>query len=198
MSNNDQYYIDLVLSGDSNAFGTLVDRYKDLVFTLAIRMTKNKEDAEEVCQETFLKAYRYLNKYKGSAKFSTWIYRIAYNTSADHLKKGKKDIQTIVIDEFTENQLSSIDDQLANLEADEQSAVIKRTLDLLSNEDSFLLTLYYFEDMSVEEISKVVELKPNNVKVKLHRGRKRLATLLKEQLVSEKKIKMSTDLSTKN
>ena len=87
MTTNDDVFINKILDGDSSAFAVLVDRYKDLVYTLAIRMVKNKEEAEEVAQDTFIKVYKSLAKFKGDSKFSTWIYKVAYNTCLDRLKK---------------------------------------------------------------------------------------------------------------
>ncbi len=91
-TNQDQIIIDKILKGDTNAFAVLVDSYKDLVFTLALRMIKNREEAEEVSQDTFIKVFKSLDKFKGESKFSTWIYRVAYNTCLDRLKKIKRRI----------------------------------------------------------------------------------------------------------
>jgi len=185
MTTNDQVYINKILDGDTNAFTTLVDRYKDLVYTLALRMMKNKEEAEEVSQDSFIKAYKSLNRFKGDSKFSTWIYRVAYNTCLDRLKKNKRQQQTVTIDEYTEHQVKTIDNALDKIETQEKQQAIKDCLELLPSEDSFLLTLYYFEELSLDEISKIVGLKPNNVKVKIFRSRKKLATILKERLDNE-------------
>ena len=185
MTTNDQVYIDKILDGDANAFSVLVDRYKDLVFTLAIRMMKNREEAEEVAQDTFIKTYKSLPKFKGDSKFSTWIYRVAYNTCLDRIKKNKRQQNTVTIDEYTEHQVKTIDNALDAIEAKERTAAIKACIDLLPSDDSFLLTLYYYEEQSLEEISKIIGLKPNNVKVKLFRSRKKLATILKERLDNE-------------
>ncbi len=185
MTTNDQVYIDKILNGDANAFAVLVDRYKDLVYTLAMRMVKNREEAEEVSQDTFIKAYKSLSRFKGDSKFSTWIYRVAYNTCLDRLKKNKRQQNTVAIDEYTEHQVKTIDNALDRIEVQEKQQAIKNCLELLPSEDSFLLTLYYFDELSLDEISKVIGLKPNNVKVKLFRSRKRLATILKEQLDNE-------------
>jgi RNA polymerase sigma-70 factor (ECF subfamily) len=182
MTTNDQVYIDKILEGDTNAFSVLVDRYKDLVYTLAIRMMKNKEEAEEVAQDTFIKTYKSLEKFKGDSKFSTWIYRVAYNTCLDRLKKQKRQQSTVAIDEYTEHQVKTIDNALDKIEAEEKKLAIQNCLNALPSEDSYLLTLFYFEELSLEEISKIIGLKPNNVKVKLFRSRKRLATVLKERL----------------
>lgn len=185
MTTNDQVYINKILNGDTNAFAVLVDRYKDLVFTLAIRMIKNREEAEEVSQDTFIKVYKSLSKFKGDSKFSTWIYKVAYNTCLDRIKKIKRSYNTVAIDKYTEHQVKTIDNALDQMEVKEKQLAIKNCLELLASEDSFLLTLYYFEELSLEEISKIMGLKPNNVKVKLFRSRKKLATILKERLDNE-------------
>jgi len=185
MTTNDQVYINNILDGDTSAFTVLVDRYKDLVFTLAFRMMKNREEAEEVSQDTFIKVYKSLTKFKGDSKFSTWIYRVAYNTCLDRLKKNKRQQYTVAIDEYTEHQVKTLDNALDQMEAKEKEQAIQNCLELLPSEDSFLLTLYYFEELSLDEISKIVGLKPNNVKVKIFRSRKKLATILKEKLDNE-------------
>jgi len=183
--NNDQTIINQIIEGDTNAFSVLVDRYKDLVFTLALRMVKNREEAEEVSQDTFIKIYKSLNKFKGNSKFSTWIYKVTYNTCLDRIKKYKREYKVVAIDEFTEHKVKTIDNALDNMEQAEHNQTIQDCLALLPSEDSFLLTLYYFEEQSLEEISKVVGLTANNVKVKVFRSRKKLATILKEQLEPE-------------
>jgi len=185
MTTNDQVYIDSILNGDTNAFAVLVGRYKDLVFTLALRMMKHTEEAEEAAQDTFVKVYKSLNKFKGDSKFSTWIYRVAYNTCLDRLKKNKRQQYTVEINEYTAHQVKTLDNALDKIEAKEREQAIQDCLALLPSEDSFLLTLYYFEELSLEEIGKIVDLKPNNVKVKLFRSRKKLATILKKTLDHE-------------
>ena len=184
-TNNDQIIINQIIEGDTNVFSVLVNRYKELVFTLALRMMKNREEAEEVSQDTFIKAFKSLHKYKGDSKFSTWIYRVAYNTCLDRIKKNKRTHNTVEINEFTEHEVKTIDNALDNLEAQECKQAIQDCLHLLPAEDSFLLTLYYFEDQSLEDISKVVKLTANNVKVKIFRSRKKLATILKARLEPE-------------
>lgn len=185
MTNNDEYYINQIGMGDTNAFAVLVDRYKDLVFTLAIRMLKSRDEAEEVAQDTFVKVYRSISKFKGDSKFSTWIYRITYNTCLDRIKKNKKFSSNYSLDEFSEFQLKSIDNALDNLELKERQRTIQNCIDLLEEEDSFLISLYYYDDLSMEEIGKIVGLTANNVKVKLFRIRKKLASILRQQLEPE-------------
>lgn len=182
---NDQYYITKVLEGDTSAFSVLVDRYKDLIYTLALRMIKNREEAEEVSQDTFIKVYKSLAKFKGDSKFSTWVYKITYNTCLDRLKKLKRTQNTVTINEFTEHEVKTLDNALETLEIKERKQAIQDCIGLLPSDDSFLLTLYYFEEQSLDEIAKVVSLKPNNVKIKLYRSRKKLASILRARLEPE-------------
>ncbi|MCO4822452.1 MAG: sigma-70 family RNA polymerase sigma factor [Flavobacteriaceae bacterium] len=185
MTTNDQKYIDAILNGDANAFAVLVERYKDLVFTLALRMLKHREEAEEVSQDSFIKIYKSLNKFKGDSKFSTWIYKVTYNTCLDRIKKNKRHHNTVTINEYTEHHVKTLDNALDKMEAHERNQAIQYCLNLLPSDDSAILNLFYFEELSLEEIAKVVGLKPNNVKVKLFRSRKKLATILTERLDNE-------------
>jgi len=184
-TNNDQIIIDQIIQGNTQVFAELVERYKDLVFTLALRMMKNREEAEEVSQDTFIKTYKSLNKFKGDSKFSTWIYRVAYNTCLDRLKSNKRKQQTVEINEYTEHQVKTLDDALSLMEAQERKQAIQDCLQLLPSDDCALLTLYYFEEKSLEEIAKVVNITANNVKVKLFRSRKKLTTILRAKLEPE-------------
>ncbi|MDP3352361.1 MAG: sigma-70 family RNA polymerase sigma factor [Flavobacteriaceae bacterium] len=181
----DQHYITKIIQGDTNAFAVLVDRYKDLVFTLAFKMLKNRDDAEEVSQDTFIKTFKSLQKFKGESKFSTWIYKITYNTCLDELKKKKKEQNVVSINEFTEHQVKTMENALAAIEDQERKQAIQDCLSLLPSDDSFLLNLFYFEDLSLNDIAQVMGITSNNVKIKLHRSRKRLASIFKEKLEPE-------------
>ncbi|MEL1253945.1 sigma-70 family RNA polymerase sigma factor [Flavobacterium sp. DGU38] len=182
---NDQHYIDRILQGETSSFAVLVDRYKDMIFTLALKMVKNREEAEEVAQDTFIKIYNSLAKFKGDSKFSTWIYKIAYNTCLDRLKKNKKEDLNISIDEFSAHLIKTMDNALSALEEKERKQTIQNSLNLLPSEEKFLLTLFYFEDQSLEEIGKIMNINANNVKVKLFRSRQKLAVILRQQLEPE-------------
>lgn len=182
---NDHLLINQIIEGDAKSFSVLVDRYKDFVFTLALRMLKNREEAEEVSQDTFIKTYKSLDKFKGDSKFSTWIYRVCYNTCLDRIKKNKKYINDVEINEFTAHEVKTIENALTKIEAKEKEDAIQRCIAMLPSEDSFLLTLYYFDDLSLDEMSKVVGITANSIKVKLFRCRKKLASILRSQLEPE-------------
>lgn len=182
---NDQHYINQIIEGNSNAFAVLVDRYKDLVFTLSYKMVKNKEEAEEISQDTFIKIFKSLNKFKGESKFSTWVYKITYNTCLDRLKKNKKENSVVYIEDFSEHQVKAIETVFDTIDEKERNQRIQDCLLLLPSEDAFLLTLYYFDNQSIEEIAKVMDSNANNIKVKLFRSRKKMASILKERLEPE-------------
>ena len=182
----DQHYINLIIQGERNAFAVLVDRYKDMIFSLALKMVKNREEAEEVAQDTFIKIYTSLSKFKGDSKFSTWIYKIAYNTCLDRLKKNKKEENNVLIDDFSADLVKTVDNALSDLEDKERKQTIQKCLNLLPSEENFLLTLYYFDDQSLEEIGKIMDISANNAKVKLFRSRQKLAIILKKHLESER------------
>lgn len=182
---DDQHFINQTLAGHTQAFSVLVERYKDLVFTLALRMLKNREEAEEVSQDTFIKIYKKLSSFKGDSKFSTWVYKIAYNACLDRLKTYKKERNKVTIDEFNAHKVKTLETAFDSLIADEKANAIQRCLALLPSEDSALLTLFYFEEQSLEEIATVLGITPNNVKVKLFRSRKKLASIFKLNLESE-------------
>ncbi len=181
----DHYYITKILEGDIQTFGVLVDRYKPMVFTLALRIIKNREDAEEVAQDTFLKAYKALDTFQGTSKFSTWIYKIAYNTSLDCLKKKKQRADTNSIDVTTLYDLKTMGGILEDMDRNDRKLIIKEAIDQLSSEDSAIITLYYFEELSVKEIAPIVGLSPQVLKVRLFRSRKQLAAILNSKLEPE-------------
>lgn len=181
----DQYYIEASLKGDTRAFAVLVDRYKHMVFTLAKKILKTTEEAEEVSQDVFIKVYQQLHTFKGNSKFSTWLYKIAYYKSLDYVKKQKRHLQTSTIDAEKEYHLPSIENTLDALEADERKLAIKRAINALAQDDAILITLYYFEEQSLKEIAEIMNLEVNTVKVRLFRSRKRLAALLTRVLEPE-------------
>ena len=183
--NTDQYYIDKVISGDTQAFSVLVDRYKHMVFTLAMKILKNREEAEEVSQDAFVKAYTALPTFKGASKFSTWLYKIAYYRSLDYLKRQGRSLNVGAVDVNTVFNLATTEDLLESLDLNERKVIIKNAISELPENDSLLITLHYLEEQSLKEISDLMGISVNNVKVRLFRSRKRLAVILQNKLEPE-------------
>ena len=183
--NTDQYLIDKVLNGYTNAFGELVDRYQNFVFTIAIRILKVSEEAEEVAQDSFIKAFDSLKSFRGDSKFSTWLYRIVYHKSLDRIKMNKRHRTYEINEEITDDNLDHIENGLEFMLSKERSGIIKKCIDQLPEEDAAIITLYYFEEQSVKEISKVTDLTEDNIKIKLYRSRKKLFSLLESYIKPE-------------
>ena len=185
IKNTDQYLIDKVLNGDTNAFGELVDRYQNFAFTIAIRIVKVSEEAEEVAQDSFIKAYDSLSSFRGDSKFSTWLYRIVYHKSLDRIKMNKRHRTYELNEEITDDTLDHIENGLEFMLNEERSDIIKKCIDKLSQEEAAIISLYYFEEQSVKEIVKVTDLTEDNIKIKLYRSRKKLFSLLKGYIKPE-------------
>ena len=182
----DQIYIDRVLQGDTNAFAHLIDKYKNMAYTLAMKIVKNREDAEEVAQDSFLKAYQKLEGFKGQSKFSTWLYTIVYRSALTKVRKKKletSDIDSYVIDNHKEDHDFP---QLEAIKNGEQQKYVKKAIENLGEADALIITLFYLHDNSIEEIKEITDMSESNVKVRLFRARKKLynelSLILKEEI----------------
>jgi RNA polymerase sigma factor (sigma-70 family) len=182
---NEEYHIERVLKGDTQAYALLVECYKDLIFTICFRITKNAEDAEECAQDTFLKAFRNIQSFRQEAKFSTWLFRIAYNTAISKQRKVKVD--HVSTDERTVQNVSfdDTDSGLSNLGGDQRKFFIQKAISELSGEDANLIHLYYYNELSLAEIQEVTQIEVSNIKVKLHRARKKMQGILQRLLKDE-------------
>lgn len=181
----DQYYISETLKGDSRAYSFLVEKYQNFVYTIVIRMVKVKEEAEEVSQDTFIKAFQSLSSYRGESKFSSWLYSIAYRKALDRIRKNNKINTTELIEEITESNFESIENALHYIQEQERNEIIKKCILQLKEQDAAIITFYYYEDLTVKEIAKITQLTEDNIKIKLHRSRKKLFSLLKNFVLPE-------------
>jgi RNA polymerase sigma-70 factor (ECF subfamily) len=162
-----------------------VEEYKVMVFSLAMKILKSREEAEEVSQDTFIKAYKNLSKFKGDSKFSTWLYKIAYRNCLDNLKKKKEKYHTNTIDEITINQINSTDNILEDITRKERAVLMKDCLNKLPEEERTILWMFYYEELSLKEIIHITDISESNLKVKLHRARKRLLSIVEKNVEPE-------------
>ncbi|MEM6524061.1 MAG: sigma-70 family RNA polymerase sigma factor [Bacteroidota bacterium] len=176
---NDDIIIDRILDGDKSQYKVLIDKYKGYAFTLAFNVLNNREDAEEAAQDSFIKAFKNLQKFNRQSKFSTWFYRIVTNTA---ITKGRKN-RVVSVDINEARTIGST--ARSSVEMDDQKKFVRQGLAQLSDQDKTMLSLFYLKELSLEEISEVTDLKTNLIKVKLYRARKRLATQLKTMLNEE-------------
>lgn len=171
---DDNEAIERVLSGDVAAYASLITNHKNLVFSIVLKIVNNREDAEEISQDVFLKAYQSLNTFERKSKFSTWLYRIAYNAAVS--KTRKKRLEMVAIEDSVISNYSTDEVSLNMYEIDEnyRQVVLGKALDRLPREDNLLITLFYKNENSIEDISHITGLSESNVKVRLHRIRKKL------------------------
>jgi RNA polymerase sigma factor (sigma-70 family) len=181
--NEESIIVARILKGDTSAFAQLVDQYKDLVFTLAFRMLKNREEAEEVSQDVFIKVFKSLRSFKGDSKLSTWVYRVTYNCCLDQLKKNKNHMLEVPINEYNYNKIDSIDNALEGLIKEEKQGLIRTCVSKLPEDSCAIITLFYFDELSLDEISGITGIESNTVKVKLCRARKKLAKIMEQYMI---------------
>ena len=171
----DMDVISQVLKGDQQAYSILVERYQNFVFSIVLRYVKAREDAEEVAQDIFIKAYRSLADFKGTAKFSTWLYTITTTTSISFLRKKKLEIHSLDQDRVFEVADSMESHMSANqIEQKSKINMVNAAIKMLSPEDAQVITLFYQGEQTLEEIAQILGKEPNAVKVQLHRARGRL------------------------
>ena len=168
--------IESIKNGNANSFSLIVDGYKNMVYTLCIQLVKDNMQAEELAQDAFLKAYKNLSSYRGESKFSTWLYKIAYNTCLSALRK-KKIEQTELNESITGG---SNNEGLTNLENADRHVMLEQVLDSLKEEDRAIIQLFYLEEMSIKEINEITGVSESNIKVKLHRSKAKLKTLIED------------------
>jgi RNA polymerase sigma factor (sigma-70 family) len=180
-------YIREILNGNLNRFSYFVSQYKDMAYSIAFRIVNSKEDAEEIVQDSFLRAFKSLNKFRQSSKFSTWFYRIVVNRALSVRTQVKKQVIEIDITAIPEVQFEEFDRAYRALEQDERLKIINSTLKELPEKDSLLLTLFYLNENSIDEITKITGIKGDNVKMKLVRARKKMYVVLEKYLSHELK-----------
>ncbi len=182
---SDINYIEKVIAGDMNAYAVLVDKYKAMVYTIALKILRNNEEAEETAQDAFIKAYQSLSKFKRDSKFSTWLYRIVYNAAISKTRKKvlqKVDLSNEIIDNYTTDEIKS---SLFILEEGDKKRLIQKIMSTLSPEENTIITLYYYEENSTEEIAEIMRLSQSNVKVRLFRIRNKMNYELQHYIMDD-------------
>lgn len=171
---SDAALIEKVLDGDVLSFSALIDRYNSFVFQIVLKISSNREFAEEVTQDTFLKVYKNLHNFEFNSKFSTWLYRIAYTTAISAKRKQSKLflIGDWDLEIYQEEAESEYQDKI------ELDFEFKTALSNLGKTDNLIITLYYLNEQSIDDICIILNIKRSAVKTRLHRARKRLKKLL--------------------
>lgn len=182
---DDLYYIEAVKKGNVAAFSHLVGKYQNLVYTLALKLLKKPEEAEEMAQDTFVKAFQKIDSYEGKSKFSTWLYSITYNGCISELRKRRIEFKSLDDRQISDQDEQKMNDYYRETKKEDQEKYLNLALGKLPEDDQVLVTLYYYENQSMDEISQITGLTVSNIKVKIHRARKRMYSLLYEMLNEE-------------
>jgi len=175
----DSEIIKRILAGETGLFAEIVDKYGAPVLRMVKRIVSCNEEAEEVVQDIFLNAFRKLNTFKDKSEFSTWLYRIAYNRAISATRKKKQQYSL-----FNETDATNIPDETIDyfFEDDKNEQLIEKLqekIELLNPDEKALLTMFYLEKKSINEISFIARISVSNVKIKLFRIRKKLYLQLK-------------------
>lgn len=182
----DNEIIRKVLDGDHQHFAVLVKRYQNFVFTITLRYTENREDAEEISQDVFVKAFRSLKDFRGDSKFTTWLYTIVTTSSITFLRKKRLPTHSLDNEHVFELADSQDSGMRANqVEQKSRSAMVNEAIRMLGPEDAQIITLFYKGEQSLEEISQIMGIEPNAAKVRLHRARQRLREKMEKHFVHE-------------
>ncbi len=178
----DQEDIRKVLQGQTHAYAAIVDRHKDMVFSICMQVIRQREEAEEAAQDVFMKAYQTLAGFRGQSRFSTWIYRIAVNTAISRTRK--RSMRWLPLDENRQEDFALPEAEMLEEAWDQETRLrlTKEALEKLPEGDRLLLMLFYYEDLSMEEISHITGLTVSNTKVRLHRLRKKLQESLNDRI----------------
>jgi RNA polymerase sigma-70 factor (ECF subfamily) len=178
----DEALIEALKCGDDSAFNELVARYRSMVFSLCLRLTGDPDDADDCAQETFVKLYRSIRTFKGNSQFSTWLYRIAYNTSLDGLRSRKRlmsYLSSISPDSSAGfDPADSRSDFSFKIFRDDEEREVMKALDLLNVEFRAAVVLCDIEGKSYEEAADVIGCAVGTVKSRLFRARERLRGIL--------------------
>ena len=178
-------YIQEILGGNVSRFSYFVTTYKDMAYSVAFRIVKNNEDAEEIVQDSFVKAYKALHKFRKESKFSTWFYRIVVNNALTRKKAISYQVSDANSSEISNVQMEEIESAYKNLTQLERQKFINNALEKIPEEDSLLLTLFYLNENSIEEISEITGISKGNLKMKLLRAREKMYLALQKSLKFE-------------
>ena len=179
---DDLILVNKIINGEESLFKELVEKHMKYAYTIAIKILRNEEDAEEAAQDSFVKAFKALKKFNQQAKFSTWLYRIVFNTSITYQRKRRDGIESLDNTRLNETLKDYSRDEL---EFEDKKTYINKAIDSLNSVDATIVSLFYLKELSLDEISQVTDLKLSAIKVKLFRSRKKLATELHKLLNQE-------------
>jgi RNA polymerase sigma-70 factor (ECF subfamily) len=177
----DEYYIECILKGEVSAYRFLVERYKKMVYSIALKLLGNARDAEDAAQDSFIKAFEHLHTFEGKSKFSTWLYALTYRLCLNKLKEMKREL-TFFADELPKQESENVIALSYQFTEQDRERIVKEAIDALPPQEGLLVLLYYYEEKSIREIEQITGMTSSNIKIKLFRVRKVLESKLSHLL----------------
>lgn len=189
MNDEDLEILDEIRAGNLRRFGALVDRHRDRAMTLAVRLIGAREEAEEAVQDSFVKAYDNLHKFRGDSRFSTWFYRILYNLCMTRLMRRKGHEEFLNGDVHNSGSMAIRDDRdiLRDIEEQELQTILRDEIARLPVRFRAPVTMFYVQEMSYEEIAEITGQPVGTVKTNLFRGRHALRQRVLARVSEENK-----------
>jgi len=188
MTRSDEQIVESVRAGDTEAFRYLVERHQNMVYGMLLRLVNDPDSAEELAQETFVRAYRSLSSFRGDARFSTWLVQIAIHAARDR-QRGKKRRKIVSLSELEERrgqeakleETRSAFDPLAELSESEFNTRLQKGLERLPEDYREVFVLRHLEELGYEQIAALTKSSVGSLKVRSHRARKLLREFLRER-----------------
>jgi len=179
MGQDDKTYVQKAQSGSRKAFDKLVKKYADLIFYLLYDITGNYDDAQDLTQESFLRAFTHIQKYRGEAKFTTWLYRIAYNVAIDHKRREKK-IKPVEWDTIEHKVVLGKIGKTDKIHYKEEKLLIEKALNKLTHSQKIAVVLHYYHGFKMREIGEIIDCSEGTARVHLFRALQKMRNHLKD------------------
>jgi RNA polymerase sigma-70 factor (ECF subfamily) len=191
---DDVALVNALKSGNTNAFRFLVDKYRNLVWHMVLRMTNRQEDAEDLCQEIFIRVFRQIDKFRGESKLSTWIGSIAFNACVDHMRKSKREVLSTASSIGAINLAQSdVSPLLGNLDRNAITKLVHRIIEKMPLQYRTVITLFHLEEFSYREIEEITGMPEGTVKSYLSRGREIIRLKMTELIPDIQPVLFDTD-----
>jgi RNA polymerase sigma-70 factor (ECF subfamily) len=183
---DDLTLVNQVRNGNTHAFRFLVDKHRNLVWHMVLRMVNRKEDAEDICQEVFMRVFKDIGKFRGDAKLSTWIGSITYHICIDHLRKANREVITAV-ENFSAAMLGHVDvpPLIGNHDREALQKLVHRIIEAMPVQYRTVVTLFHLEGMPYREITEITGMPEGTIKSYLNRGR---------QIIHDKMVELIPDI----
>jgi len=160
-------------------------QYQNTAYSIAFRIMRNTQDAQDVVQESYVRAFRSIGNFRNESQFSTWLYRIVFNEAIRARQSNTAHQSVEIPDDMADPDYAGIDDALRKVVADERTRMLRQVLDRLNPNESLVMTLFYLEEKNIRDIHRITGWSTSNIKVLLHRARKNLYVMLNRMMNRE-------------